>query len=146
MRQFIFSIGVLSLPVFVNAAPVPKVRADEEKVVGIWKLVKSSKSRESGPTIHLEMELTQTGKLILRQSTDGGPVSTYEGEYSVSKNELPYSIKSGGTVLKTEVLTIKKLTETELSLVDPEGIQEDFERIKANPTLQIAPPPRRLPQ
>ena len=67
--------------------------------------------------------------MVIRQSVNGGPVAVYEGEYRVVKDQLPYKMKQPGGV-KEETLTIKKLTETELIVVDPDGIQEDFERVK----------------
>jgi uncharacterized protein (TIGR03066 family) len=99
-------------------------------VIGTWKLMKSSKASPPGQTVSLEMELTAGGKMIVRQSNNGGPVSVYEGEYSVNKTDMPYNVKSSDGWTKKETLTIKKITETELSLVDPAGIQEDFERVK----------------
>ncbi len=128
-RTLTASLVVLALPLLAVAAPVPKERAEAEKVVGTWKLVKSSKEAAPGIAIGLEMELTAGGKVILRQSVNGGPIAIYEGEYSVNKSELPYSIKYPGGGIKKETLTIKKLTDKELSVVDPDGIQEDFERI-----------------
>ena len=114
------------------AAPVPKERAEADRVVGKWKLVKSSNTAP-GFAVSLEMELTSTGKLILRQSVGGGPMTVFEGEYKVMKDQLPYSVKYPGGGEKKETLTIKKLTETELIVVDPDGIQEDFERVKPQP-------------
>lgn len=110
------------------AAPVPKERAEAEKVVGIWKLMKSSRE-PNGPVTDLLLELTQGGKLIIRQ-TDSGQTAVYEGEYKMLKDEIPYSVKYPGGGEKKETLKIKKLTETELVVVDPEGIQEDFVRVK----------------
>lgn len=112
------------------AAPVPKDRAEADKVVGTWKLIKSTSPNTGGANVSLEMELTAKGELILRQSMNGGPVVTYTGEYKVAKSELPYSVNYPGGGKKMETLTIKKLTDTELVLVDPDGIQEDFERVK----------------
>jgi uncharacterized protein (TIGR03066 family) len=130
MRLFIAGLSFMFVQFFVVAAPVPKERAEAEKVIGNWKLVKSSKESPPGINISLDMELTQGGKVILRQSVNGGPIVMYEGEYSVNKSELPYSIKYPGGGLKKETLTIKKITDNEMSLVDPDGVQEDFERIK----------------
>jgi uncharacterized protein (TIGR03066 family) len=130
MRPIIACLSLLCVSPIAVAAPVPKERAEAEKVVGIWKLVKSSNVPLGGVMVSLEMELTQGGKIILRQSVNGGPVSVYEGEYKVIKNELPYSIKYPGGGTKKETLTIKKLTDTDLILVDPDSIQEDFERVK----------------
>ncbi|MBA4067381.1 MAG: hypothetical protein C0501_27460 [Isosphaera sp.] len=122
--------ATLVLCATLAAAPVPKERAEAEKVVGTWKLVRSSNSPD-GLTVDLTLELQQGGKLVIRQSSGGGPVAVYEGEYKVVKNELPYTVRYGnGEPDKKETLTIKKLTETELHVVDPDGIQEDFVRVK----------------
>lgn len=112
------------------AAPVPKERADAEKVVGMWKRVRSSNS-PGGIMVDLTLELAQGGKMTIRQSSNGGPVVVYDGEYKVMKDQIPYTMKlPNGRGEKKETLTIKKLTETELQVVDPDGIQEDFERVK----------------
>ena len=129
MRLSAACVCALSVPL-AAAAPVPKERAEAEKVVGTWKLVKSTSPRTAGVTISLELELTQGGKMVIRQSVNGGPVAVYEGEYRVVKDQLPYKMKHPGGRVKEETLTIKKLTETELIVVDPDGIQEDFERVK----------------
>jgi uncharacterized protein (TIGR03066 family) len=130
MRLLIACLSCVFATLLAIAAPVPKERAEAEKVVGVWKLVKSSKASPPGISVSLEMELTLNGKVILRQSVNGGPVAIYEGEYSVNKTDLPYSIKYPGGGTKKETLTIKKITENEMQLVDPDGIQEDFERVK----------------
>jgi uncharacterized protein (TIGR03066 family) len=130
MRPVIVCLSFCCLYLIATAAPVPKDRAEADKVIGTWKLVKSSKASPPGQTVSLEMELTAGGKMIVRQSNNGGPVSVYEGEYNVNKTDMPYSVKSSDGWSKKETLTIKKITETELSLVDPGGIQEDFERVK----------------
>ncbi len=116
------------LCVMFVAAPIPKERAEAEKVVGTWKLVKSTNSPD-GLTTQLILELTASGKMIIRQTTNGRTVA-YEGEYKVVKGELPYTMKYPNGGEKKETLTIKKLTDTELHVVDPDGIQEDFERVK----------------
>ncbi len=119
--------AVLCLILAAPAAPVPKERADAEKVVGTWKLVKSSLERDDA--VALTMELTQGGKLMIRQTTNG-VTTVYEGEYKLVKGEMPYTMKLPNGGEKKETLKIKKLTETELHVVDPDGIQEDFERVK----------------
>ena len=127
MRSHAALLVIFCIPPFLAAAPVPKERAEAERVVGVWKLVKSS-NQPGGLTVSLEMELTQTGRVILRQAVNG-QVAVYEGEYKIIKDQLPYSISHPGGVRKSETLTIKKLTATELVVVDPDGIQEDFERV-----------------
>src|SRR5262249_564889 len=92
MRLSAASLCLLYLPFTVAAAPVPKERADAEKVVGTCKLVKSTNYPDGLP-VELTMVLKAGGKLILRQSNNGGPVIVSEGEYKVIKDELPYSVK-----------------------------------------------------
>jgi len=52
-----------------------------------------------------------------------------DGTYRVVGTELPYEVKQG-FVTKKETLTIKKLTADELIVVDPEGLKEEFSRVK----------------
>ncbi len=130
MRPSLTLLTLLCLHHLAVAAPVPQERLEADKLVGTWKLVKSSNPPLDGVTVTLRMELTASGKMILRQSVNGGPESVYEGEYKMSKNEIGYSIKYPDGTIKKETLTIKKLNETDLSVVDPDGIQEDFERLK----------------
>ena len=111
------------------AAPVPKERPDAEKLVGTWKLVKST-NMPNGPAVDLTLELTKDGKMSVRQSRGGGAGTAYEGEYKLVKNEMSYTLRLGGGMTKQETLTIKKLTEGQLHVVDPDGIQEDFERVR----------------
>ncbi len=124
------TVAALCVVLAAPGAPVPKERADAEKVVGVWKLVKSSNNMD-GREIELQVEFTKGGKMIIRQTVNGGPQLMYEGEYKIIKNELPYTMKlPNGQGEKKETLTIKKITEAELIMVDPDGIQEDFERVK----------------
>jgi uncharacterized protein (TIGR03066 family) len=142
MRLPAASVCLLCVPLAAAAAPVPKERAEAEKVVGTWKLVKSSSPQQAGVTVSLELELTQGGKMTVRQSVNGGPVVVYEGEYKVVKDQLPYKMKlPNDRGVKEETLTIKKLTETELIVVDPDGIQEDFERVKKKEEKKEDPKP-----
>ena len=108
------------------AAPVPKERADAEKVVGTWKMTLDSQGQT---TTNLELEFQQGGAMIIRQALPGGQMSVYEGSYRVIGTELPYEVKRGSFV-KKETLTIKKLTADELIVVDPDGLKEEFVRVK----------------
>jgi len=110
------------------AAPVPKERTEAEKVVGTWKLIRHSGIPGGLPD--LTIELTQGGKMTIRNTAGKGPAIVYEGEYKVVKDQLSYSVMSPDHGDKKETLTIKKLTETELQVVDPDGVREDFERVK----------------
>jgi uncharacterized protein (TIGR03066 family) len=109
-----------------TAAPVPKERADAEKVVGTWKMTLDS---QGGTDTNLEIEFQQGGKMTIRQFLPGGRVSEYVGTYRVIGTDLPYEVKQG-TRVKAETLTIKKLTADELIIVDPDGLKEEFARVK----------------
>jgi uncharacterized protein (TIGR03066 family) len=109
------------------AAPVPKERADAEKVVGTWKLTLGAQGQTA---VDLELELQQGGKLVIRQAVGGGKRMTYEGSYRVVGNTIPYEVKYSNGRVKKETLTIKKLTADELIVVDPDGLKEEFKRVK----------------
>jgi uncharacterized protein (TIGR03066 family) len=107
------------------AAPVPRERLEAEKVVGTWKMTLDS---QGNTDTDLELEFTQGGRMTIRQRS-GGRVSEYVGTYRVVGNEMPYEVKMDG-LTKAETLTIKKLTATELVVVDPDGLKEEFARVK----------------
>jgi uncharacterized protein (TIGR03066 family) len=108
------------------AAPVPKDRAEAEKVVGTWRMTLDSQGKSD---TNLTLEIHQSGKFVIRQVLPDGREIVYEGTYSVKGNEMPYSV-SRGDFKKAETLTIKKLTATELVVVDPDGLKEEFARVK----------------
>jgi uncharacterized protein (TIGR03066 family) len=108
------------------AAPIPKERADAEKVVGTWKMTLDAQGRTD---TNLELEFQHGGKMTIRQAFTNGQVSVYVGSYRVVGNELPYEVKQG-TFVKKETLIIKKLTADELIVVDPDGLKEEFVRVK----------------
>ena len=109
-----------------GAAPVPKERADAEKVVGTWRMTLGAQGQTD---VNLELEFQQGGKMTIRQVSANGLMVEYVGSYRVVGNELPYEMKRG-TFAKAETLTIKKLTATELVVVDPDGLKEEFVRVK----------------
>lgn len=119
-------VCVFAMCGFAPAAPVPKERAEAEKVVGTWKMTLDSRGES---TTDLELDFHQGGKMVIRQRLTNGTLSVYEGTYRVVGNELPYDVKQG-TRVKKETLTIKKLTADELILVDPDGLKEEFVRVK----------------
>jgi uncharacterized protein (TIGR03066 family) len=113
-----------------SAAPIPKERADAEKVVGTWRMTLGAHGQTDA---NLELDFYQSGKMVIRQVLSNGRVSVYEGTYRLVGNELPYDVKQGGAV-KKETLTVKKLTDTELIVVDPDGLKEEFVRVRKDPT------------
>lgn len=109
-----------------SAAPIPKERVEAEKVVGTWKMTLGAQGQTD---VNLEIEFQQGGKMTIRQAFRGGQTSVYVGSYRVIGNELPYEVRQNGRV-KKETLTIKKLTADELIIVDPDGLKEEFVRVK----------------
>ena len=113
-----------------SAAPIPKDRAEAEKIVGTWRMTLGAQGQTD---TQLELDFYQSGKMVIRQHLTNGRESVYEGSYRVIGNELPYDVKQGGAI-KKETLTIKKLTDTELIVVDPDGLKEEFVRVRKDPT------------
>jgi uncharacterized protein (TIGR03066 family) len=126
MRLLVASLFVACASTTLAAAPVPKERAEAEKVVGTWKMTLDSRGNT---TTNLEIEFQQGGQMTIRQVQPTGPVTLYVGTYYVIGAELPYEVKQGSLV-KKETLTIKKLTADELIVVDPAGLKEEFVRVK----------------
>jgi uncharacterized protein (TIGR03066 family) len=126
MSRLAAVVLVLGASALACGAPVPKERAEAEKIVGTWRMTLGAQGQTD---TNLELEFHQSGKMIIRQVFPGGQVSLYEGTYRVIGNELPYDVKQG-TRRKAETLTIKKLTADELIVVDPDGLKEEFARIK----------------
>jgi uncharacterized protein (TIGR03066 family) len=126
MRTLAAGLFALCLCAPASGAPVPKERADAEKVVGTWKMTLDSRG---GTDTDLQIEFTQGGQMTIRQVHSAGQVTVYVGTYRVVGNELPYEVKMNGRV-KAETLTIKKLTADVLIVVDPDGLKEEFARVK----------------
>ena len=129
MRVFTPCLVALCLSVPAAGAPVPKERAEAEKIVGTWKMTLDS---NGGTDTNLTLEFTQGGQMTIRQVQKSGQVPEYVGTYRVVGTELPYEVKQG-TRVKAETLTIKKLTADELIVVDPAGLKEEFARVKKMP-------------
>jgi uncharacterized protein (TIGR03066 family) len=126
MKRFAAVVFAVCACAPVGGAPVPKERADAEKIVGTWRMTLAARGQTD---VNLHLEFHQSGKMIIRQVFPGGQTSVYEGTYRVVGNELPYDVKQG-TRVKKETLTIKKLTADELIVVDPDGLKEEFVRVK----------------
>lgn len=126
MRVLAASLVALLACATTSGAPVPKERADAEKVVGTWKMTLGAQGQTD---VNLQLDFYQSGKMTIRQTLSNGQLSVYEGSYRVIGNELPYDVRQG-TRVKKETLTITKLTATELVIVDPDGLKEEFVRVK----------------
>ena len=135
MRLTACLIGALALAwtALSAPAPIPKdaPKTTAEKLVGTWELVKNSNGNIDGVTVYVEF--TKDGKMAVKYAPKekGTEATSLKGKYKVVEGEkIDYTIDDGMGGTRTEILTIKKLTDDELVTVDPDKIQEDFKRVK----------------
>ena len=129
MRLLATLLALTAVVPAAEAAPVPApaAKSPAEQVVGTWRLVKTSKKAEVESA--LVVEFGKDGTMTLRQTTGDDPAVVLKGTYKVDGTKLPYEYKIGdGT--HAETLTIKKVSDKELVVVDPDGVVEEFEREK----------------
>jgi uncharacterized protein (TIGR03066 family) len=122
---------LFALPAF--AAPVPKAKAKttEQKLIGKWKMVVSdTPGGRQGYEFYVVFK--EKGEFELRYEYDGDiKPRVYKGTYKViGDDKIDYSVDVGGRAQKTEILTIDKLTDTEVSWTDPDKLKESLERVK----------------
>ena len=66
-----------------------------------------------------------------KESQDFFPLTVEYRERAYAGGRIPGGyFKREGAPVKKETLTIKKLTDTELIIVDPDGLKEEFVRVK----------------
>jgi uncharacterized protein (TIGR03066 family) len=127
----LLTICLIAICGVVSAAPAPKDKTTGQKLVGKWQLVKSDQPLPEAVTYFIEF--TKDGKLsltIVPKNKDA--VSTaMKGTYKLDDEKIDYTLELANGGQKTEILTIKKLTETDLVTTDPDNIKEEFERVKA---------------
>ncbi len=106
------------------AAPVPKEvkRTTAEQLVGLWKLTKSD--ADNGAEYTFTIELTKDGKMKARYEFNDS-TQTVDGTFKAEGDKIEYTLGDRG-----ETLTIQKLTDGELVVIDPEKKKEEFVRVK----------------
>jgi uncharacterized protein (TIGR03066 family) len=112
-----------------NAAAVAqdKEKSNAEKLVGKWKLTQTTGDFPKDGTA--VVEYTKDGKMTIT-ITIGDNTIEMKGKYKLDKDKIDYTVKLPNGEDKTEILTIKKLTDDELVTTDPEDIKEEFKRVK----------------
>ena len=127
------SLLLFALP--LAAAPVPKakVKTTEQKLIGKWRMVKSDTDARNGGLKLYEFYVIfmEKGEFELRYEfvLDMEPRS-YTGTFKViGDDKIDYSVDLNGWK-KSEVLTIDKLTDTEVSWTDPDKLKETLEKVK----------------
>ena len=106
------------------AAPVPKEvkRNTAEQLVGLWKLTKSDDDK--GVEYTFTIEFTKDGKMKARYEFNDS-TQTVDGTFKAEGDKIEYPLGDRG-----ETLTIQKLTDGDLVVIDPEKKKEEFVRVK----------------
>lgn len=92
------------------------------KLAGKWEITSGAGS-ELGKVI----EFGADGKVIGHENVDGKLMTEAIGAYTTDGDKI--TVKKGGEP-QGDVLTIKSLTDTELTLVDGGGKDQHFKRVK----------------
>jgi uncharacterized protein (TIGR03066 family) len=120
------------------AAPVPKdlKKSLEDRLVGVWKMVKSDTGVISTYTFTITFK--KGGDMVFTRTNENNQIPTRvsAGKFKAGEPNNEYKLGSidwkvtepGGE--RGEVSKILKLTDTEMIFEDPEGLKETFERVK----------------
>lgn len=124
-------LGTFALATAAPSAPIPKEKkGTAEKLLGRWEMTKSDgKAPKDGKYV---VEFAKEGKLSLRVEFAGGDQPlVLKGSYKVvDGDKIDYKLTQPDGEDKKEVLAIKKLTDDELVTEDPDGVKEEFKRVK----------------
>ena len=133
MRGLLAVVLVMSSVVALAAAPVPKPKGNttEQKLIGKWRMVKSDTDNGVQKGYEFYVIFKEKGEFELRYEYEGDvKPRSYVGTYKViDDDKIDYTVMVGQTK-KTEVLTINKLTDTEVAWTDPDKLKESLERVK----------------
>ena len=123
MRMLIGAVAILSLAGFVEAAGQKEKDKDKDKV-DLKKLMGKWEPKDG----KIVIEFADKGKLLMTLDLDGKS-EKLEGTYKLDGNKLDVVISFLGKEQK-EMLTVKKLTDTELVTTDSKGKDETLKRKK----------------
>jgi uncharacterized protein (TIGR03066 family) len=98
-------------------------KTNKEKIVGVWEL---SKSEDKNAPVGATVEFTKDGKMIVKFKMEDKAV-TIEGTYTIEKDSITSVLKHDDQEMK-ETVTIKKLTDKELVVVDGKGKTDEFKK------------------
>ena len=127
MRTRISCVCVLAVAAAAVAAPAPAVKSTGEKLVGKWDLTKSAGAAPSDKHV---LEFHKDGSLTMVVGT-GDDARSYKGKYTTGKDFIDYELDYG-TQKKAEKLTILKFEGDDLKVKDPDDVEEEFKRVKAD--------------
>lgn len=119
MRTLLGFAVILALACGATAADE---KIDGAKLVGKWEPVQPKKGEV------MVMEFTKDGKITITGEKD----LKIEGTYKLDGNKLALNVKFMDVEIK-EVVTLTKLTDTEMEGKDKEGKAESFKKVKSEP-------------
>jgi uncharacterized protein (TIGR03066 family) len=123
----LMAAGLLVVGVVVGVrAEDKKADIDKAKLVGVWEVVKSD---EGAPPAGTVIEFTKDGKLKVTHKNKEGKEEISEGTYNLDGGKLSVAVKHGDKEDKHSV-TIKKLTDTEMSAENEKGLKAEFKKKK----------------
>jgi uncharacterized protein (TIGR03066 family) len=130
MTRFMTPLAaLLALTVSVAAlAQAQEPKGEEMKLLGKWKLTKSSKGDlPSGlqAVIHFEKDGKVTMKVELADKKQDAA-----GTWKLDGKKLTVEYTDGPPKGKKETMVVKKLTDEELVTVDEKDVTEEFKRVK----------------
>ena len=122
MRTVLGCVTVLALACGVSVAGQGKV--DAKKLVGKWAPVPDKDKKDKPPA--MTIEFTADGKVSMTVGTPGAEHKA-DGTYTLTGDKLAVQLKVGDAEVK-DTLTVKKLTDTELTTEDSKGKSETLRR------------------
>ena len=105
------SVLVLGVAMTMCAGTARAQDDSAKKIVGLWEFTKSDSMIPAGSTL----EFTKDFKLTFVVK-DGAKEEKYEGTYKIDKDKLTVKLNLEGE--KEETVTVKKLTDDALEVVD----------------------------
>lgn len=107
----------------VNLAIAKEIN-QTQNFVGTWKAVKA-KDLTKLPIV----EFTKDNKVVMHVVANGKKTLVTVGTFKIEGDKVTFSAKKGDEE-DIEINTIKLLTADKLILVDPKGVEEEFEKAK----------------
>ena len=122
MRTILGCAAILALACGATAAGQAKV--DAKKLVGKWEPAPEKDKKEKPPA--MVIEFTADGKVSMTVGAAGAEYKA-EGSYKLDADKLSVTLKVGNQEAK-DTLTVKKLTDEELTTEDSKGKVEALKR------------------
>jgi uncharacterized protein (TIGR03066 family) len=120
--RYVVAAGVASLALGLTTAAGP---VDAGKLLGAWELTKVEGQAQ---VPYWRVEFLKDGKLRMT-AQKGGEELKVEGTYALKKDRLTLTVEEGGKTTDTRTVTVQKLTDAVLVIVDNNKKME-FKRAK----------------